>query len=91
MEKLFEKLQECKLEAEKIAFDDDTALEDLLERTRMYMSKVQPDNISIIDLQQSLFKGNLIRDVMWGSNLKIVMDIGRVRTPIRLYKLSRKN
>lgn len=67
MEKLIDKLNECKVEVEKIVFDDDTALDDLLKRARMYMSKIDPNNFSIIELQISLFKANFIRDV-WSSD-----------------------
>ena len=66
MEKLIGKLMGCKQEVGNIAFDDDTSLDALLSRTRMYMSKLRPDDTSIKELNLSMFKANLIRD-MWGS------------------------
>lgn len=68
MERLIDKLLECKLEVQNIAFDDDTSLTALLDRTRMYMSKLMPKDISIMSVNSSLFKADLVRDVMFRSN-----------------------
>lgn len=68
MEKLIDKIIECKLEVENIQFDDETSLDALLNRTRMYMSKLKPNDHSIKSLNSGMFRANVVRDVMWGSN-----------------------
>jgi len=82
MERLIGKLLECKNEVQDIAFDDDTSLNALLDRTRMYMSKLRPKDITIKSVNSSLFKASLIRDVMFGSNegtFRKAWEEGKVR------------
>jgi len=81
MEKLLYKLNECKLEVEEIEFDDDTSLDALLDRTKMYMSKLRPNDATIQQVNCGMFKANLIRD-MWGSNegaFQVAWQEGKVR------------
>ncbi len=67
MDVLIEKLMECKLEVDKLEFDDDVSLDALIDRTKMYIAKLGIRNSG---LSSGMFKANLVRDVMWGSNEK---------------------